>query len=154
VAQVQYFPVIGSTVTVTPDLGTITYTIDEQNGVLTFSEAPSGTYTINYKHVLLLDEDIENFFSIEGPDADIRLCAADALDAIASSQALILKKIKLLDLQTDGPAVADSLRKHAKELRAQVLSADYEESYFDIAEQIYNKPSWEEKIFKDIMRES
>ena len=47
------------------------------------------------------------------------LGAAMALDVIASSEALLSKKITTQDLSTDGPAVADSLRKHAAALRAQ-----------------------------------
>lgn len=44
--------------------------------------------------------------------------AADALDAIAASEALISKKIIAPDLSTDGPAVAAELRKQAAGLRA------------------------------------
>lgn len=155
VAQVQYFPVVGDTVTVTPDPSPITYTVEEDNGVITFSgPLPFGTYTITYYHMFLTDDDLNNILGMSEEGADLRLAAADALDAMASSQVMILKKIKLLDLQTDGPAVADALRKHAKELRAVVHSDDYVEAYFDIAEQVYDKPSWSEKIFKDIMRES
>ena len=44
--------------------------------------------------------------------------AADALDAIATSEVLISKKISTQDLSTDGPAVAAELRKQAAALRA------------------------------------
>ena len=44
--------------------------------------------------------------------------AADALDAIATSEVLISKKISTQDLSTDGPAVAAELRKQANGLRA------------------------------------
>lgn len=44
--------------------------------------------------------------------------AADALDAIATSEVLIGKKISTQDLSTDGPAVAAELRKQAAALRA------------------------------------
>ena len=43
--------------------------------------------------------------------------AADALDAIATSEVLISKKISTQDLSTDGPAVAAELRKQAAALR-------------------------------------
>ena len=43
---------------------------------------------------------------------------ADALDAIAASEALVSKKITTQDLSTDGPAVAAELRKQAAGLRA------------------------------------
>lgn len=47
------------------------------------------------------------------------LGAANALDQIASSEALISKKITTQDLSTDGPAVAAQLRAHATALRQQ-----------------------------------
>lgn len=47
----------------------------------------------------------------------IRRAAAMALDTIASSEALVSKRIKTLDLTTDGPAVAKALRDHAQRLR-------------------------------------
>ena len=46
------------------------------------------------------------------------LGAADALDAIASSEVMLSKKISTQDLTTDGPAVAAELRKQAAALRA------------------------------------
>jgi len=49
---------------------------------------------------------------------NVRLAAADALDAIATSEVLISKKIRTQDLQTDGPAVAAELRAQAKNHRA------------------------------------
>ena len=45
--------------------------------------------------------------------------AAQALDVIASSEALLSKKITTQDLTTDGPAVAEALRAHAAALRKQ-----------------------------------
>lgn len=83
-------------------------------------------------------EEIQAFLDLES--GDVRLAAAQALDAIASSETLILKKIRQLGgaLETDGPAVAKSLREHAAALRKQVAdlvtggaSAD---GLFDIAE--------------------
>lgn len=52
------------------------------------------------------------------------LAAADALDAIATSEALLSKKIRTQDLSTDGPAVAAELRKHAAQLRDRAAGAD------------------------------
>jgi len=62
----------------------------------------------------------------------VRRAAADALDAIASSEALISKVIKTADLSTDGAKVADSLRAHADRLRAQ--SEDEDDFAFDIVD--------------------
>ena len=44
---------------------------------------------------------------------------APALDAIATSEALISKAIRTQVLSTDGPKTADALRKHAATLRAE-----------------------------------
>lgn len=43
--------------------------------------------------------------------------AADALDAMATSEVLLSRKIRTQDLSTDGPAVAAELRKQATYLR-------------------------------------
>lgn len=76
------------------------------------------------------DEQITGFLAI---NPIMKRAAADALDAIASSEALLSKKITTQDRATDGPAVAAELRKHAIQLRAQAdADDDTEDSYFDI----------------------
>jgi hypothetical protein len=93
------------------------------------------------------DAEIDAFLALEG--GDVKLAAADALDAIASSQTLLLKKVKLGDLGTDGPAVAAALREHAKTLRAQVYTM---EPAFDIAEMDLNDFSAREILRNDFLR--
>lgn len=76
------------------------------------------------------DDEITAFLTLEG-DA-VKLAAAQALDAIASNEALVSKRIRTLDLQTDGPAVAKELRAHATALRAQhaaTVDADLEAEF-------------------------
>lgn len=69
--------------------------------------------------------------SIERPG--IWRAAADALDAIATSEALTSKKIRTQDLSTDGPAVAAELRKQAATLRGKADQVDAEaDSFFEI----------------------
>ncbi|MFF5791127.1 hypothetical protein ACFY5D_03670 [Paeniglutamicibacter sp. NPDC012692] len=69
--------------------------------------------------------------SIELPG--IWRAAADALDAIATSEALTSKKIRTQDLSTDGPAVAAELRKQAAALRYKADQKDAEDdSFFEI----------------------
>lgn len=127
------------------------YSIDNEIGLITFVVAPSGNVIITSKFSLLTDASIQAFLDLEG--ANIKLAAADALDAIASSQALIQKKIKLLDLQTDGPALATALHKLADSLRKQVTElAGVEDNDFDWAELVYDDPSLHEKLLKDVMR--
>lgn len=67
---------------------------------------------------LFTDEQITAFLTLEG--SNTRLAAAQALDTIASNEALVSKKIRTQDLSTDGPAVAKELRDRATELRRQV----------------------------------
>lgn len=47
----------------------------------------------------------------------VKRAAAAALETIASSEALVSKKLRDKDLATDGPAVAKELRDRAKQLR-------------------------------------
>ncbi len=59
-----------------------------------------------------------------GPLSQIRRAAADALDAIATSEVLVSKVIRTQDLTTDGPKVAEALRKQAGTLRRLADDAD------------------------------
>lgn len=95
------------------------------------------------------DHEIAAFMALNPGSA--RRSAAQALDVIAVSEALLSKKITSQDLATDGPAVAEALRKQAAALRAQ---ADEEEAAaggaFDVVEWPYGQarrpeltePSW------------
>ena len=67
-------------------------------------------------------------------ESDVRLAAANALEVMATDNALVQKKISTLDLSTDGPALAQSLREGAKRLRNMVE----EDVAFDYAEIGYN----------------
>lgn len=84
----------------------------------------------------LSDEIIEGYLGIyEGADPQcvIWRAAADALDAMSTSELLASKKIRTQDLSTDGPAVAAELRKKAAELRARADEADGSSNiFFDI----------------------
>lgn len=68
------------------------------------------------------DVEIDTFLAME---SGIKRAAALALETIASDEALVLKVIKILDVQTDGAKLADALLKRAKTLRDQ---ADKEEN--------------------------
>lgn len=69
----------------------------------------------------------ENF--LRGP---VGRAAADALDAIATSEALTLKVLRTADgVTTDGAKLADALRKQAAALRAQADKDDLEEGAID-----------------------
>lgn len=95
---------------------------------------------------IFTDAEIEAFLSINSQS--VFLSAAMAIDTIANSEILVQKRIKLLDLTTDGPGEADALRKGAESLRAQAakeLVADWIESPVDVF-------AFREKWIKDFLR--
>jgi hypothetical protein len=80
------------------------------------------------------DDQLQAFLDLE--TANIKRAAADALDAIATSEVLVSKVITSQDVSTDGAKVADALRKGAAALREQ---ADLDDErgdgfYFDVVE--------------------
>jgi hypothetical protein len=164
VVRLSQSPVVASSVIITQVEGSMVtpiteFSVSEQTGVVTLDSAPGAiTLQADYDHLLLSDSTIQAFIDMEDAaaddTADIRLSAADALDAIASAQALILKKVKLLDVQTDGPAVAKSLREHASTLREQVFSDAFESPVFDIAEVVYQPFGLSEKLLNDVLKQS
>jgi hypothetical protein len=81
---------------------------------------------------LLTDAQLDSLLALE--DGNIKLAAAQALDTIASSEALVSKVIRTQDLQTDGSKTAAALRAHAAALRAQAQKNldDVDEGYFEI----------------------
>jgi len=81
---------------------------------------------------LLTDEMIGGYLTLNSDN--VLRAAADALDAIATSEVLVARKIRTQDLSTDGPAVAGELRKQAAVLRAKADDADAAaaESLFEI----------------------
>lgn len=78
------------------------------------------------------DTDIEDYIFLGGDN--LLRAAGLACLAIGSSEALISKKIKTQDLQTDGPAVAAAMAAKAKALfdRADAEDAAKDVPYFDI----------------------
>lgn len=84
---------------------------------------------------LFTDSHLAGLLSLNGglpPDGykswNIKRAAADAVDALATSEALISKVIKTEDLQTDGAKLANALVQRAVQLRR---SADDEEESAD-----------------------
>lgn len=74
----------------------------------------------------LLDDELLNGYLALNAQNVLR-AAADALDAMATSEVLLSRKIRTQDLQTDGPAVAAELRKQASILRTRADNADQAE---------------------------
>jgi hypothetical protein len=70
---------------------------------------------VDEDHLLLSDDQITGYLAIES--GRVKRAAGKTLEAIATSEVLISKRIRTLDLQTDGPGVAAELRALAKQLR-------------------------------------
>lgn len=81
----------------------------------------------NYRY--FSDAEIEGYLLLCGDEP--RLAAARAFETIAASQALLLKSWSADDLSVRGDAIAESLRKLAKQLRDEVAAADSSE-FFEI----------------------
>ena len=78
---------------------------------------------------IFTDEEITAFLTLNSDG--VLYAAAMALETIGSSEVLVLKVIRLLDLQTDGASVSRELRMRAGVLRD---IADKAGQTFDIAE--------------------
>lgn len=101
------------------------------------------------------DEEVQAFLDM---NASVKYAAADALDTIASDQALTLKVISLMDLKTDGPATAKSLMERADKLRTRAdAEAEAEEAdagdLFDYGEMVTNEFTKRERVVKQAQRE-
>jgi hypothetical protein len=98
------------------------------------------------------DDEIDAFLALE---TDVRRSAALALETIASSQALTLKVIRILDLQTDGAKVSDALLKRAALLRAQAEQAEAaeEDGAFDVVEMVPNQFAYRNHIYNEMLRD-
>jgi hypothetical protein len=96
------------------------------------------------------DEEIQEFinmFTIEG-ETDLFESAAQALDVIATNEVLIQKRIKILDLSTDGVAESKELRERAKDLRK--YSA--QQAGFEIATMNVNSQTYIDLLINSYLR--
>lgn len=79
---------------------------------------------------------------------DPRLAAAYCLEIKAAQYLRIQGKIKLLDVETDGPSLAKAMQSLAKSLRDRVD----ESGAFAIAEMVTNSFSMRQRIWKQAQR--
>ena len=99
---------------------------------------------INEANLLFTDDQINGVVPLF---PNLHIAAAHRVDLIASNEALISKKIKTEDLATDGPAVADSLRKHAAALRVEGQRILDDASSVEIVDWQQAHPWWDLPIF-------
>lgn len=89
------------------------------------------------------DQEIAAFLAMAG--SSVLAAAAFALESIAASEVLIQKRIRLLDLTTDGPAEADALRLLAASYRARADAGDGADGTgFEIAEMVVDQHAADE----------
>jgi len=101
---------------------------------------------------IFTDAEMDAFMSLEG--SNIKRSAALALETIARNQVLVLKVIRLLEIQTDGASVARELRMQADKLREQ---ADRDEAAsdggaFDWAEMVVDDFSLRNRFVSSALR--
>lgn len=101
---------------------------------------------------LFEDGEISAFLAFEA--ANVKRAAALALETMASNEAYVLKRITLLDLTTDGPAVAKALRDRAADLRAQADRDDQADGggTFGIAEWVVDDFSARQRLINERLR--
>lgn len=102
------------------------------------------------QNVFFQDEELQAYLDMAG---DVRRAAADALDSLASNQAMVLKVIRTLNLSTDGAATARALREHATTLREQADVADAGDGgLFEIAEFAGDVFTQRERVWNQMLR--
>ena len=97
------------------------------------------------------DEELQSFLTLNSNN--VRRAAAEALDSWANDEAMVQKAIKLLDISTNGPAVAKVLQAHAAQLR-QLADDEDDDPGFDIAEMALGTFSWREQIINEAIRDA
>lgn len=93
------------------------------------------------------DEELDAILAMEG---EVKLAAAQALDTMASQEAMIEKKIRILDLTTDGPAVAAELRARAEALREQYYGGS--DDLPATAELVVDQFTYEQRLRNEVLR--
>ena len=107
------------------------------------------TNTLDATVQFFQDDEIAAFLTMAANN--VKRAAAAALMAMARNEVIIQKKIKIMDLQTDGPAVAKELRESAAELRTEAADEDVTGA-FDTAEMVNDDFSARERIWKQAQR--
>lgn len=98
------------------------------------------------------DEEIDSFLVDEGNDW--RLATALALETIASDELLVIKSIRIQNIETNADRYANVLLKRAASLREQAVAADAASSdAFDFAEIIVTDDQYRQRIYNQALRQ-
>lgn len=99
----------------------------------------------------IFDDTAVDAFLDTAADNNVKRAAALALRVIAVNEILVQKRIRTLDLSTDGPAEAKELRELAALLDAQA-DAEEVDGAFDWAELVLDPATFSERIYKEGQR--
>lgn len=102
---------------------------------------------------IFTDEELQAFLDLN--DGNTRRAAAEALEMIASDEAMTLKVITTLDLSTNGASTSAAILERARLLRSQAAAAEDGEDggAFDYAEMADNAFARRERVVKQAMRQ-
>jgi len=100
---------------------------------------------------IFTDDEIQAFLDLNG--GNIFYAAAQGLEVIAASEIYVQKRIKILDLWTDGPRQAEQLIALAKSYRERAVENMTSEELFDWAEHVFNDFTYRERLLKQVQRE-
>lgn len=90
---------------------------------------------------LYTDNEVENFLRLNG--GSVRRAAAQALRSIAGNESQVSKRIKFLELSTDGPSVSKELRALAEDFISEaVLEEEEDEGEVEIAHMSGDWDTW------------
>lgn len=105
------------------------------------------------ENAVFSDEEIAAY--LEMNESNVRRAAAEALETIASDEAMTLKVISTLDLTTNGASTSAAILERAKILRQQAAEADAGEEggMFDYAEMTPNAFTRRERVLNQALRD-
>lgn len=104
-------------------------------------------------NALFQDNEIQAFLDLNSQN--VRLAAAQAIEVVAGSQALVTKFMIVDGDQFDGTKVSMELRARATELRRQVMEGDADGAgLFDIAEQVLDTFTFRERLLNEMLRQT
>jgi hypothetical protein len=86
------------------------------------------------------DAELQAFLALE--DGSVKLAAAQAIDTNADNEVLASKVITTRDGSVNGASVAQALHARAAQLRAQALTNDDDQGYFEIIDGPLGSDCW------------
>lgn len=106
------------------------------------------------ENAVFLDDELQAYLDMN--DSNVRRAAAEALETIASDEAMTLKVLTTLDISTNGASTSDALLRRATLLRQQAEDADAGEEggMFDYAEMTPNAFTRRERVLNQAQRDS